>query len=274
MWLFFADDSKQNSPSRSGMGPLVAVGGIGINADAVRDVERGIEQLCADRGFPPGAEFKWSPPRDSWMRGNLNGPDREAFYLDVLQVLAEHEAGGVVTIADTTARPATAATTPEMDVTNLFLERVERRLGDADTTGIVIVDRPGGGRPEEKQFLLDCLSTLQAGTDWVNMERIAIGVLTADSHLVRLLQAADLITACTLARVSGEKQYSPPVFEAIKGLFFRSLGRAGGIGLKLHPDGKYANLYHWLVGDDALGVMGLGRALPSPNWPYATDPDA
>jgi hypothetical protein len=63
---------------------------------------------------------------------------------------------------------------------------------------------------------------------------------------VRLLQTADLITSFTLAMVSGEDRHSAPIFGLIKFLLMSEMGRIGGVGLKIHPDYVYANLYRWL----------------------------
>lgn len=57
--LFAIDDSKQNKPTGDGMGPLVAVGGVHVVGDAVRDLELALDALCKKTGFPDGEEFKW-----------------------------------------------------------------------------------------------------------------------------------------------------------------------------------------------------------------------
>jgi hypothetical protein len=93
--------------------------------------------------------------------------------------------------------------------------------------------------------------------------------LTGDSKNTRLLQLADLIVGCTLAYVSGEDEYSPPLFEGqIKGMLREEGGRIGGVGLKLHPDFSYANLYHWLLDDESFWKNMIGQALPMKGWPY------
>jgi len=70
------------------------------------------------------------------------------------------------------------------------------------------------------------------------------------------------VTGCVGARVAGEHTFSPPIFEMVKPLFRRDAGRTGGVGLKIHPDLRYLNLYHWLVGDDVF-LKGWG-AYPLP----------
>lgn len=70
---------------------------------------------------------------------------------------------------------------------------------------------------------------------------------------------------------AGESNFSPPIFECMKPLFRSETGRVGGVGLKLHPDYKYANLYHWLLGDSHFVRGGSGTPLPMKNRPYSDD---
>ena len=43
---------------------------------------------------------------------------------------------------------------------------------------------------------------------------------------------------------------------------FQDRQRIGGVGLKIHPDLRYANLYYWLVGDDVIFKGWNGFPLP------------
>lgn len=238
----------------------------------MRTLEQSLKQLCRDTGFPPGEEFKWSPGRDLWMRDNLTGSAREQFFTDVLGLAQNSAVTAIVVVEDKDYQTAAGASTHEEDTTCLFLERIHKLLSAKRTEGIVIVDRPGGGRSDEDRFLGSCLETLQTGTNYVYPDRIALSVLSAPSNLIRLLQLADLITSCTLAVVAGEDRYSPPVFASIRHLLYTDRFRIGGYGLKIHPDGRYANLYHWLLGD-AWFIRGMtGDSLPLQTRPYSTDP--
>jgi hypothetical protein len=272
--LFFADDSGQAAPTRPGMGPLVATGYLHVPSGSVRDLERSLGELCSRNGFPagPAGEFKWSPGRELWMRSNLVAEARAEFFREALSLARYAECTAVVVIADTSRRTATQAVDHETDVTTLLLERVERQLQSVGRTGIVVVDRPSGGRDDENLFLQSCLETISEGTNYLLPERVAVNVLSTPSSLVRCLQLADVITGCTTALVSGERRYAPITFEHIVPLLRREWGRIGGFGLKIHPDLRYANLYHWSVGDGYLGKGGNGYPLPDDSYPYATDP--
>jgi len=137
---------------------------------------------------------------------------------------------------------------------------------------VVIVSQPSGDRKSESKFLADCLETLRAGTEYVKPERIVLNVLTTPPRFIRLLQLADVVTSCAVAFVGGESSFSPPVFSSIKPMLARELGRVGGVGLKIHPDGKYRNLYHWLLGDSHFMRFMEGFPMPLPNYPYSANP--
>lgn len=273
MDLFFADDSRQKSPSRPEMGSLVAIGGLHVPDKSVRTLERAIGTLCTDCGFPPGQMFKWSPGEELWMRTSLVEDRRRDFFNSVLTLAAMSEVTATVIIEDTGYQCATPdAPSPEVDVTRLFLERVEHLLKRKGAEGVVVVDRPSGGRADEDKFLANCLETVQSGTGYVKPERIVINVVSTPSKLVRLLQVADVITACTVAFVGGEDRHSPGVFPSIKRILDRQSGRIGGVGLKIHPDTRYANLYHWLLGDNSFYKQQVGVKLPSTAYPYSAGP--
>ncbi len=262
MDFIFADDSRQKNPSRPGMGPLVAIGGIYVPGDAVKNLEREIDNLCSKYKFPPRDEFKWSPGRELWMRSNLIGEDRQNFFLELLSLYEGKGIKAIIIIEDTNYNPAITGRSAEEDVSILFLERAHKLLAQLGNYGVIIVDRPSGDRGEEDKFLSKCLETIQAGTSYVKPERIAINVLSTPSKLIRILQLADVIASSTMACVSGESNYSLPIFKEVKKLLWRVSDRIGGVGLKIHPDYIYVNLYHWLLGDEHYWKGNMGIPLP------------
>jgi hypothetical protein len=272
MYLIFADDAKQANPSRPGMGPIVATGGLIIPTDNSGWLETAINQACADAGFPDGEKFKWSPGRETWMRTNLIEDDRRDFFLRVLGLSREAGARAFVVIEDGASNPAIDGQTAEFDTVILFIERVENYLATRNSNGVVITDRPGGDRAAEDLFLTDCLEVILEGTPYVAVEHIPINVLSTASSLVRLLQLADLVTSCTTAYVAGEDRYAPAVFPAILDIAHRDYDCVGGRGVKIHPDGRYRNLYHWLLGDAEFIRYQSAVPLPWAGYPYADDP--
>ncbi len=272
MHLIFADDAKQASPSRPGMGPLVATGGLIVPAETCGQLEMAVNQACADAGFPDGEKFKWSPGRETWMRSNLIEDDRRDFFLRVLDLSRSADARAFVVIEDGSRNPAIAGQTAEFDTVIMFIERIESYLSTQGSTGVVITDRPGGDRAAEDVFLTDCLEVLLKGTPYVTVEHIPINVLSTSSRLVRLLQLADLVTSCTTAYVAGEDQYAPAVFPAILAIAHRDYDCVGGRGVKIHPDGRYRNLYHWLLDDTDFVRFQGSMPLPRPGYAYADDP--
>lgn len=272
MEFFFADDSRQETPTRPGMGSLVGIGGIYVPDEKVKKLEREIEELCCKYGFPPGEEFKWSPGREFWMWANLTGENRQHFFTDVLNLCKERGVQALVVVEDKNFGPAIKRLEPEMDVATLFLERVNLWLRKLGKDGVIIVDRISGDRRQEYQFLSQCLETLQSGTNYVKPEKIAINILSTPSKLIRLLQIADLVTSCTISIVAGETRYAPPVFNYIKEILIKDRGRIGGVGLKIHPNTRYVNLYHWILGDDLYIRGNAGAPLPLKTHPYSENP--
>jgi len=270
--LVFADDSKQDSPSRPGMGQLVAVGGLSVAAATVAELGNAIEETCSAAGFPPGEEFKWSPGRELWMRDSLVDANRQAFFSQIIAHLVEHEVTVAVVVVERGHRSATGASTPEEDATRLFLERVEYCCSNNFSRALVVTDRPSGGRGDEDKFLSGCLEMLQQGTAYVQHKLIVHNVVSTPSRLSRLLQAADLVTGLTLAATGGEKTYAPPLLAAIRPLFYRDGNRIGGYGLKIHPALRYMNLYHWLVGDTHFWRGQTGFPLPIADHAYHAGP--
>ena len=251
------------------MGPLVAIGGVMVSHTDLASLQDEIDHLCRDAGFPAGEPFKWSPGPDLWMRDNLIGAARADFYEQVLTAARDRNVEALVVIEETNHAPATGAATPELDVTTMFLERADTEFGQASTKGVVVVDRPGGDRKDEEKFLAECADTLQAGTDYSRTEH-TLFVVSAPSKLLRLLQLADVVTSCTTAHIGGETTWAPSTFHHIEPLLCRSwMGSVGGAGVKLHPDFRLANLYHWLLGDQHF----RGVTLPLTTRKYATSPD-
>jgi hypothetical protein len=272
MHFFFIDDSKQNHPSREGMGPLCAIGGLAVDAAYIRVIETRINEICEASGFPEGEKFKWSPGGELWMRDHLVGDQRREFFLRIINLVCEYNSCFFVMIEDTQCRTATGLDDHEVDCVNLFLERAQGFLGSNRSTGIVIAERPGGDRQDEECFLEECYDTFICGTNYLIPDRIILNVLPVAPKFVRLLQVADLITSCTLAFVSGEDRYSPPVFERLRDHFHTGLNGIAGSGIKIHPDYRYANLYYWLFGLEQFVRGGVGVPMPLPNRPYFSNP--
>ena len=251
------------------MGELVATGGVFVGSDQVASLERSIAYICKAFGFPALEEFKWSPRQNSWMHHNLIEENRREFFLWVLRTCVDHHVKATVLVCDTQYRTNQTGDSHATFVVKLLIERVNWLAKSARSQALIIADRPGGGLGTERAFLQRCLETIQNGTEYVLPENIAVNAVSTDSHLIRILQAADLVVSCVTAFIGGETRYSPPVFAAVCPLLASDLGRVGGVGLKLHPDFRYANLYHWLLGDrDFVRNMG-SWPLPFPHRPYA-----
>lgn len=272
MRFFFADDSEQKRPSRPRMGPLLAIGGVSVDHAVLGTVERQLDKLCESVGIPEGEEFKWSPGRELWMREHLTGNARTDFFRQALKVVSDSGGVATVIVTDTDSRPVTRAPNHSVDLARLYIERVEWELLACKCEGIVIVDRPSGGCEAENKFLRDFQETLTDGTSYVKPKHVALNVLATQSIHVRLLQVADVITSCTMARMSGEDRFSPAVFEVVAPMLRKVMGRVGGVGLKINWDTRYMNLYHWLANDSHYVLGMTGTQLPRADLPYSSDP--
>jgi hypothetical protein len=273
MDMIFADDARQKRPSRSNTGPLVATGGIHVPGEAAGDLERAISAHCDSTGFPTDQQFKWSPgKRDSFMRTELVEDARLLFYEQLFAVVADHGVTAFVVVEDSSrGLAAHGSSSHEEDVTTLFLERADWCVSQKGKDGLVVVATPGGGKAEKDKFLSHCLALRTEGTGYSHLERLPLGVVTHDSRRLRTLQLADVIASCVTARVAGERTYSPAVFEMIKPLLRRDAGRIGGVGLKIHPDFVFANLYYWLLNDDVHLKGTAGWPLPMEDRPFHSD---
>jgi hypothetical protein len=245
------------------MGPLVAVGGLHVPGESLRELEIDLDSLCEEVGFPQGQEFKWSPPPNSWMRSSLIEEKREAFFLEALGLAQNAGAKAIVVLEDTSKRKASRdSPSHEDDVTMLFFERAQSSLGP-DDDALVVFDRPGGDRRTEFDFLERCIDRIRTGTAYTKLDRLALALAT-DSKLSRTVQLADVVTACSTSFVAGNTKWSSNIFnEGILPLLREDYECKGGRGLKIHPDLRYGNLYHWLLGDrDFVRYQG-GEGLPS-----------
>jgi hypothetical protein len=269
MDAFFADDSLQGSPSRPGMGQLLATGGLYVPGEEVRHLEDLVDATCDKYGVPKGEEFKWSPRRDSWLSSNLKGRDRTVFFEEILARCVEVGTEAVAVIIDKDSSTATRSKTAAEYATELLIRQVDRIALRRSATAIIVVDRPGGGRAEEERFLTTALDVLKYGSRQSLPRQIALNPLCTTSHFIRLLQVADVLVSCATQFVAGETRFSPGVFNG----WIRPLLRGdpiGGSAIAVHPEAKYANLYHWLFGDTSFtrGAVSY-QQLPDPAYPYA-----
>jgi len=273
MQLWFVDDARQRTPTRDRMGPLCVAGAICISEANLKGFENALDELCSNTGFPDRQEFKWSPGRDLWMRDNLKNDARTEFFLNAVKCARDHGICGVLTAIDTNHKVITGASSHEVAVVRLLLERIHNSTLRGEHA-LIVADTPSGGSKQNSDtFISGCLETLRAGTNALaSLDRIAM-VLTCSSHLTRCLQFADLFTSCLTSFISGENRWSPPVVSELRGLLRAELGRVGGCGMKIHPDFVYANLYHWLFGDDIFWRVGCGNPFPLQGRPYAGSPD-
>jgi hypothetical protein len=274
--LFYCDDARQERPSRPEMGPLVAIGYLHVPDERVHVLERALQRLCDEFGFPPGAEgeFKWSPSRRHWMRDNLVGDDRRMFFTKAMKLANGYGVTAGVVIADTVRLEV-----EQMDdhlgwITQRLVTHLELSLRAVDRVGLVVTDRPSGGRSDEDSFLEMAVQALRRGISFYHADRIAINVLSTPSRFVRSLQLADVVTSCTTAYVAGESEYSEAIFESVEKLLTSRHTTKNGIAVDLYPEKKYVNLYYWLFRCTHADLGGSSRPLPFSGFLYEASPMA
>lgn len=271
MDIFFADDSIQRG-AREGMDRVIALGGVCVPEAELRPLEVAIGQLGAEFGLPEGEELKWSPNRRTWVHENLRDQRRHDCYERILRAAQEHQTRAIVVCFDLARVTMTEEGAKQLCLKYLF-ERIHNDLNNRGARGIVVADRPGGGRGEEAAFLVEFLEHQQRGTPYVVPENIVLNVVTTPSHHMKLLQLADLVTGITTAMVCGQYQYARPLFPVIREMLVRgNSGTINGSGLKLFPS-DISNIYHWVLGENAIvrGGGAIGWRIPSERLIYADD---
>lgn len=274
MDLVFAADARRSRPLRSGVGPLVAAGGLFVPGEEAGKLEQGVEALCGDYGFPDYEEFRWSPVGDAWMCGNLVGHKRWRFLEDVVGLARERKVVAVVAVHDANCPTFSGATGGEMDVAGAFLGCVEKRLAVRKSDGAIMAPAKSENGARERGFVGGCLETLLNATSCVKASGVTLSALSLPFRRKRLFQLAEVVVSCITALVGGDEQCSGGVFASVKGLLARERGRTGRVGLSLHPYYMYANLYHWLVGDTYFWMHDTEFALPLACYPYGSSADA
>lgn len=270
MDVFFADDSVQR-PSRRGLGKLVAFGGIAFDETKLAPFSTAVNEILVGYGVPPDVELKWSPdPRkDRWLHDEFKDPERRSCYDDVLRAAREHGGRAIVVVWDTGRTSLKGSEAFDRCVDYVF-ERIETHLQKAGRLGLVVADRPGGGKPEEDAFLRSFLLRVTLGTEYKKGESVQLNVLTTPSHLLRHLQAADLVTGIAAGSVGGNR-YALALAASLKPLLLRNaLGTIGGTGLKLVPQ-ELVNLHYHCFGEGSFAKVRAmtGWTLPAERawWP-------
>jgi len=273
MDFVFAADARRSRPLRSGMGPLVAAGGLFVPGEEAGKLEQDVEALCRYYGFPDCEEFRWSPVRDAWMCGNLVGHERWRFLEEAVGLAGERRAVAVVVVHDANCPTFSGATEAEMDVAGAFLGCVDKRLAVRKSDGAIMAPAKSENGVQEEGFVGDCLETLLNAASCVKASGVTLSALSLPFRRKRLLQLAEVVVSCITALVGGDEQCSGGMFASVKGLLARERGRTGRVGLSLHPYYMYANLYHWLLGDSHFWMHGMGFALPLACYPYGSSAD-
>ena len=190
MYSLYVDDSSQDHPSRVGLGPVFALGGVLVPIEVEPTLDSQLNDLCRNFGFPENEEFKWSPGRKHWMRDHLIGVDRDAFFRRVLLLATMHGVKAVVVAEDCTANflRANCQSSPQDDAVDLLLERADLYSRRNNRSCKIIIDNPSGNGRNARQLTKRIKSLLSIGTKVMKFKKISSNVVTNDSKNSRLLQ--------------------------------------------------------------------------------------
>ena len=202
----------------------------------------------------------------------MTGPKRAKCYSQILETAFDLDVRAIV-IAWDTGRTSLKGEKAVEKCLHFLFERIEVHLTTRKSNGIIVADRPGGGKKQEDKLLANFLERTQKGTEYVVPKNIVLNILTTPSHLVIPLQVADLITGITTAMIAGKYKFAKPHFSLIRKMLIKnSSGTCGGTGLKIFPN-NLINLYYWVLGGDMYWRTGMrtGISLPITSYPYASD---
>ncbi|WP_156347433.1 MULTISPECIES: hypothetical protein [unclassified Sphingomonas] len=255
------------------MDDLVAIGGVAVAANKASDLNKRINEECLKQfGLPENEPFKWNPPKNGWIKRNLEPDQRAALVRSVLAIAKDFDVFALVSMCGKKTSPLGGAETHEMSALLLTLERFQKQLR-TDDTGLVIIDRPGGNFVSEEKYLTVCADMVASGSDYAAFNRLACPILSMPFALSRTLQIADLVVSITAAHFAG-RPGAAEFFPHVLPLFSLDKDRRGGVSVKIHPDYKFRNLYHWLLKDEHFVWGHSGAPLPFSDMPYAKSAEA
>lgn len=246
------------------MGKVVAFGGVLVDSAQLKPLAQKIDKIISDHGVPPDEEIKWSPRKGSWIYENLKDESRASCYTAILRTANETGFKSVVALCDYEMRNIKPEWGFERCVT-YALERVSTHLTKTSNEAVIIADRPSGGHKEADEFLAAFVEHLSSDRNHMLEKTFSINMLTAQSHMVRHLQLADLVVSITAAMFAGQTKWASQYFDLVKGTFIcNALGYVGGTGVKVYPD-ELTNLYYWVLGEKQFSKAGRGTAWPIPD---------
>lgn len=274
MYVAFIDDSVQHDPPRPGIGRLVAMGGVVVEAGMLTEAAACIQSTRSSLGIPDGEELKWKPPKGSFLARN-----RETLTALRQRLLDDADRCGMKSIVVMIDHSAAYRNETVVDLGHTllgwFFERFSHCIRANDDIGMIIADKPGGSHREDHRWLAQTLELTEQGTEYVTPDHIALPVLTAPSHHVPLLQLADLVVAATTAAVAGIPAGQALARDLSRLMYRReSAGHlvASGCGLAMFPRERLGNLLHHVFGEEHASTRDADAPvvqLPHPDWRFA-----
>jgi hypothetical protein len=264
-----SDRSRSDELPRTGIGPLLAYGGVVVDQEALTAYSAGLERLRGELGIPSDSELKWNPSEDPFLKGKwkLIRQVRE----EMLHFAISLNIRSIVVIWDR-GRVSWDESRVQKELLKYLYERISYCLASLEDVGVVVADQPGGDRSDEKRWLANSLQLTNYGTEYVNPDRVVLPIVTTRSDHVPHLQLADLVVSATTAAIAGSPYGLCLVPLLLQLAHKNAYGRAGGAGIKLFPD-DLLNLHRWVFGEDTFVTVSTNTIQPLPcrDWSYATN---
>lgn len=234
---------------------ILGYGGFVVDEAELRNVELGVRAVKAKHGVPQDVELKWSPRPNHFLRSKAFEGKRPELYRDTLAILNDTEATvlcGVHYLEDCYGRKDhgwSVAKTKEWAAKKqlaYLAERFQRPvLSSSDGTGIIIADEYESRKGE--QALIEYFrATMLEGTQFEQLDRIAVPVLTAPSTHSSHIQVADIVAGVVVGHLGGNpyaaEQFEPVALRCLRNpregvtVFDSSLSEEVlGFGIKVFP---------------------------------------
>jgi hypothetical protein len=238
--MYYFDDSGDRSDDLTR--PYFVLGGFGIDADAVAELQDRIRKVARHYGFPLAhpQELKFNqvgrahdntPSKPHWMlrAGMLDRDERRAFVYACLRELAETSTVKILAVA-VDRRETYGPRKPIVHAIEPLLERIDFDCKDHTTKGLVVCD-------EEQADDEALRSVTRKGSWYVRFFSIIDTLSFMPSTESIGVQLADLVAGSVSRYLNtGDAGYMRCIWSAFRKNEWD--GRVNGYGIKVYPKGS------------------------------------
>jgi hypothetical protein len=222
MKILFLDDCFRRDKNYFGHG------GFSIDEVDINGLCEDLSRLKRRFGIPYHIEFKWSPPRDHFLRTTFRG-DRQQLYKEVIGLLQKYNVSIISVVHDLNDcygirnynwdinRACLWATKQQF---KYIAERFEKPLLlSKNDFGIIIADKYSEHR-SEVSILKDVFDVVTFGSEYRKFSRICMNPLMAISNFCPPIQCSDIVIGAIVSALS-DSRYAQNIFDNMGLLFLR-----------------------------------------------------